>query len=185
MPLGAQPKALYSDKKNMERTKWTDRRFSFDFPEGWMFTILERLRGTGARIVNLVDGLPEERLLLRPGGKWSIQEHIGHLSDLEFLHEGRLDDFLAGRDTLRAADMTNTLTESSRHNDKDLAALIQSFTVARTRFITKFENLPDGILYRKAMHPRLQVLMRPVDVAYFAAEHDDHHLASIHHIIIT
>ncbi|MFT4669296.1 MAG: hypothetical protein ACI9M9_001964 [Flavobacteriaceae bacterium] len=29
------------------------------------------------------------------------------------------------------------------------------------------------------MHPRLKVLMRPVDLLFFVAEHDDHHLATI------
>lgn len=30
----------------MQRTKWTERKFTFDFPEGWLSNILERLRGT-------------------------------------------------------------------------------------------------------------------------------------------
>ena len=30
---------------------------------------------------------------------------------------------------------------------------------------------------RTALHPRLQKQMRLVDMCYFSAEHDDHHLA--------
>jgi len=32
---------------------------------------------------------------------------------------------------------------------------------------------------KTAWHPRLKVRMRLVDLAYFVAEHDDHHLASM------
>jgi hypothetical protein len=33
---------------------------------------------------------------------------------------------------------------------------------------------------RTAHHPRLDRPMRLVDMCYFAAQHDDHHLAAIH-----
>ncbi len=33
------------------------------------------------------------------------------------------------------------------------------------------------------MHPLLQNLMRPIDVASFVAEHDNHHLADIRKIV--
>jgi hypothetical protein len=35
------------------------------------------------------------------------------------------------------------------------------------------------------MHPRLKVPMTPVDLAWFDAEHDDHHLVKINFIIET
>jgi len=34
-----------------------------------------------------------------------------------------------------------------------------------------------------ATHPRLKVKMTPVDLAFFDAEHDDHHLLKISDII--
>ncbi len=34
----------------MQRTKWVERKFNFDFPVGLFPTILERLRGTSARL---------------------------------------------------------------------------------------------------------------------------------------
>ena len=71
----------------MERTKWTDRKFAFNIPAGWMQNILERLRSTELRLRALVDGLPDDKISFKPNGKWSIKEHIGHLSDLEELHQ--------------------------------------------------------------------------------------------------
>jgi hypothetical protein len=127
----------------------------------------------------LVKGLAEEQMQFKPDGKWSIKEHIGHLYDLEALHDGRIDDFIAGKEVLRAADMTNAATESANHNDRPVEELIDMFSERRIKMIEKFNHLDDATHLRKALHPRLQVMMRPVDVAYFTAEHDDHHLVWI------
>jgi len=167
----------------MERTKWVDRKFTFDLPEGWIFNILERLSGTPVRIQHMVHGLSDELASRQLNQKWSIKEEIGHLYDLEALHDGRLDDFIAGKENLRAADMRNTLTNDSHHNDREVPILLDLFSSRRKNFIAKLESLDDEIQTRKSMHPRLQVLMRPIDVALFTAEHDDHHLASIRAVL--
>ena len=167
----------------MERTKWVDRKFTFDVPEGWIYNILERLRGTPARIREMTAGLSNEKANQKPNGKWSIKEHIGHLYDLEALHIGRIDDFIAGNENLRAWDTTNALTKESHHNDRSVDELLEMFMNRRKTFIAKLEGLDDQVQMRKALHPRLKEMMRPVDVAYFTAEHDDHHLASIRDIV--
>jgi hypothetical protein len=169
----------------MQRTKWIERKFNFDFPVGVMPSILERLRGTSVRINKIAASLTDAQLKRQPEGKWSIQEHIGHLGDLEELHEGRIDDFISGKEMLRAADMTNTKTNSSSHNNKRIEDLLREFRDKREHFISRLIMLDDKIHESKSMHPRLKVSMRPVDMAYFTAEHDDHHLASIREILIT
>lgn len=167
----------------MIRTKWTERKFSFDFPEGWIFNIMERLRGTIPRMTWMTFSLEEEDLVLKPEGKWSIKEHIGHLIDLEELHEGRIDDFLARKEILRAADMTNERTAQANHNERKLEELLSTFSMQRNRFISRLHELDEETSNFRSLHPRLQVMMRPVDVAYFTAEHDDHHLASMRTIV--
>jgi hypothetical protein len=168
----------------MQRTKWTERKFTFDAPEGWMPNILERLRGTPPRMVEICKNLSREQLTTRLDGKWSIQENIGHLLDLEELHEGRIDDFLARKNTLRAADMNNAKTVAADHNAANINDLLQNFKVARDRFVARLESLDDDILLSKSLHPRLQMPMRPVDMAFFTAEHDDNHLANIRQILV-
>jgi hypothetical protein len=167
----------------MQRTKWTERTFTFDMPEGWLPNILERLRGTPARINELTVLLSDEDASHTPRGKWSIKEHVGHLSDLEELHEGRIDDFLARKDTLRAADMNNTKTIEAEHNEKSIQQLFLNFVHKRKKFIARLEHLNDDTQRFSSMHPRLKVPMRPIDMAFFTAEHDDHHLADIREII--
>ncbi len=163
----------------MQRTKWTARKFTFDAPEGWIFNVLERLLGTPARLRELCKGLDAQQLTAKPADGWSLQEHVGHLLDLEALHEGRVDDFLAKKDVLRAADMSNAATYAADHNAVDLEDLLEKFAAARARLVHRLAELPDEIQVRQALHPRLQTPMRPIDMAIFTAEHDDHHLATM------
>lgn len=60
--------------------RWTDRRFTFDLPEALFPVVIERLRGTPARIEDRVRGLSPEILTRRDGDAWSIQEHVGHFT---------------------------------------------------------------------------------------------------------
>ena len=65
-----------------ERIKWTDRQFDFAFPTGIYPEMIERLRGTPARLEEHTRVLPPAVLTRRDGERWSIQENAGHLLDL-------------------------------------------------------------------------------------------------------
>ncbi len=163
----------------MNRTKWVEREFEFNLPVGVFPSVLERLRGTPARVEELTRGLAPEPLTERRGGKWSAQEHVGHLSDLDELHEGRLEDYERGLEVLRAADMSNRKTEEADHNSARLEELLARFRSARESFVRRLEALTEEEVAASAIHPRLGRQMRVIDLALFVAEHDDHHLASI------
>ena len=75
-------------------------------------SLLERLRGTPARLEERLRGLDAETLLRREGETWSIQETAGHLLTVEKPRHGRLDDYDAGLPVLRAADMENRATHA-------------------------------------------------------------------------
>jgi hypothetical protein len=169
----------------IESIKWTERRFSFDFPVGVFPWIIERLRGTPARIEEMVRGMNPKILTTRPEGKWSIQENIGHLIKVEELHDGRIDDYLVKKETLRAADMKNRATFTADFNSFDINSVMESFRMVRIGFVNRLEELEDEIIGRSAVHPRLEIPMRPVDMAFFAAEHDDYHLAVIRRLAAT
>ena len=158
---------------------WVDRTFYFDFPAGLFPCILERVRGTPARIKEMIQLYPRNIFTVRVDGGWSIQEHVGHLFDLDDLHDGRIDDFLAGASVLRAADMTNRKTDSANHNSSSIEAVLHAFKKARLHFVHHLETLNDSQIVLLAEHPRLKRPMRLVDMVYFVAEHDDHHLARI------
>lgn len=159
--------------------KWFDRVFASDI-DPWMFPmVIERLRGTPARVEDLVRGVPQEVLVAHPGDVWSIQENVGHLLDLEELHHGRIDDFLAGAERLRPADVTNAKTYAAGHDEKDIGDLLAALRRERTELVRRFEEAHAAIGDTVSQHPRLDQPMRLVDLAYFLAEHDDAHLAEI------
>ena len=164
----------------MEPEDWLEKRFVFSHPLGAFYAVLERVRGTPARLEELVAGLPSAVLILQPGeGIWSIQEHVGHLGDLDALHEARLDDYRAGRAVLRAADVTNRVTHEAGYNARPIAEVLARFRSGRGQFVAALEAMDAEMIARVAQHPRLGTPMRVLDMAQFVGEHDDHHLASI------
>jgi len=163
----------------MRRMKWVEREFDFSLPIGVFPCVVERLRGTPARLEELVRALPPRALTARRDGAWSIQEHVGHLLDLDELHEGRLEDYARRLDTLRPADMDNRKTYEANHNAAQMENLLERFRAARLRLVRRLEALSEEDVARSALHPRLQKQMRVIDMAWFVAEHDDNHLAAI------
>ena len=162
-----------------ERIKWTDRRFSFDFPAGIYPEMIERVRGTPARLEDLLAGLSPETLTTQLDGRWSMQENAGHLLDLESMVDQRLDEYLAGASVLHAADMSNRKTYDASHNDVPVATILQTFRAARGALVNRLESLDAEVFARSALHPRLNVPMRLVDMLFFQSEHDDFHLARV------
>ena len=160
--------------------KWADRQFQFTFPVGTYPELIERLRGTPARLAERLTAVPADHLVQRYGGSWSMQEHAGHLADLdETLFLPRLDDYENGVPILRAADMTNPGTKAAQHNRRPLADVLGGCRSNRARLVARLEGLEAQAFARVARHPRLECPMRLVDMLFFHAEHDDYHLARI------
>ncbi len=162
-----------------QHVAWTDRTFRLDFPVGLYREFMERLRGTPARVQELIRSVPADCLTARPDDGWSIQQNVGHLLDLEELFAGRLDDYDASADMLRPADMTNRKTHQADHNDKSMESILSEFREARAELVGRLESLDPARFGQTALHPRLNQPMRIVDMMYFQAEHDDYHLARI------
>jgi hypothetical protein len=161
------------------RIKWTDRKFDFSFPAGLYPEMIERLRGTPARLDERVGSLPPDLLRRRDGERWSMQENAGHLLDLESLVRQRLDEYLANATELHAADMTNRKTYESQHNEVAIATILSAFREQRLQLVARLDSLSPEVFAQSAHHPRLNVPMRLVDMVYFQAEHDDFHLTRI------
>ena len=162
--------------------KWTDRTFQFTFPVEVYPEMIERLRGTPARLEDRVRSIAAEILTRRDGERWSIQENAGHLLDLESLFSRRLDEYLAGAKTLQAADMSNRKTDEANHNQVLMQLILTDFRASRTQLVTRLDNLESQTFAAVAHHPRLNVPMRLVDMLFFQAEHDDYHLARINEL---
>jgi uncharacterized damage-inducible protein DinB len=162
---------------------WLSRQFVFDYPVERLPVFLSRLRGTTLRVEAEVRGVPAAILTQRFDGLWSIQEHVGHLHDIEALHLLRLDEIARGVATLTAADMENRATWAANHNSRPFAAVFADLCASRAALLERLERWDPARLGDGAMHPRLRRPMRAVDVAFFTAEHDDHHLAKMHTLV--
>jgi len=163
----------------MKQIKWFDRKFEFPSDQNIFPSLVERLDGTVLRLEHRINHILDDHLTIKYNSKWSIQEHIGHLIDLEPLWQGRLEDILNGEEFLRPTDLQNTKTDLAKHNEQEVWDLLIRFKKLREETLDSVSSLSEKDIYKFALHPRLKTPMRTMDLFLFVAEHDDHHLAAI------
>ena len=162
---------------------WLERGFDSETPVSMLPDLLERLRGTPARLWDRTRDVPVDVLTRRVGDTWSIQEIVGHLQQTEELWAGRLDDFEAGAAALRPARFESGRVEAERFNERPLSEILDDFRNKRLGLVARLEAWADEVIAREAWHPRLQRPMGVVGLVVFIAEHDDHHLARMTEIL--
>ena len=163
--------------------RWFDRKFELGLGTDAAQELLARLARTPERLDDAVRGLTSEILTRRRDGKWSIQENAGHLFDLESLWDQRLDDYDAGATELHAADLENRKTHEAHHNERPIADILADFRAVRRRIVERLTRMSPAELARTSLHPRLRQPMSVVNLCYFVAEHDDHHLRTIDELV--
>ncbi|PSR52832.1 DinB family protein [Adhaeribacter arboris] len=161
----------------MAQVKWFEREFNFNSNQNIFPSIIERLAGTPVRLEEKFKFMPEDILSLRVDNTWTIKQNVGHLTDLEPLWQGRLEDIKKGAVVLRPTDLQNTKTTLAGHDDQPLEILLQNFRKIREQTVKLLEVLDEETILKSALHPRLKTPMRTLDLFLFVADHDDHHLA--------
>ncbi len=164
----------------MNTLRWFDRKMTLGYAPELLPFFLERLDGTAVRIEAKVKDLDDILLSTRVDGKWSIKQHIGHLSEVDAVANLRIREMLEGIPTMSPA-----VFEPKDYNPWPIAKVLLHFKAERTRNLETYRALDAKSLEKSALHPRLKVTMTPVDLAWFDAEHDDHHLVKINEIIAT
>lgn len=162
---------------------WFERKFDFVFPLEYLPNILARLRGTPARLEELLGSTASHRAIAKIDKIWSAQEHAGHLEDMEPLWLARVEDFVSEYSALTPADLQNRRTHQANHNSRSAAEILAAFRTARSTLVHRVSGIDSAILNRTLPHPRMQTPMRLIDHLYFVAEHDDHHLARMHDLL--
>jgi uncharacterized damage-inducible protein DinB len=168
----------------MRRTNWFERVFPAISDNGLLPGIIERLEGTPARLREKTKNLPENFNPQSADGKWSLKKEIGHLPDIEWLWYERLAQIIADDPNMKVADLANRKTHEAPHDTKSFNDLIAEFRPQREQFVARLRELNEDDLDKTSLHPRLKTPMKVVDLAYFVAEHDDHHLAQITALIM-
>lgn len=167
----------------MTKVKWFERSFDFSKDQNIFPSIIERLTGTPARLEEKFKSIPSEISETKVDNTWSVKENVGHLTDLEPLWQGRLEDIKNGKIEMRPTDLANRKTDEANHNAQSIGELLGDFRAIRQRTVTLIENLDEEIIFKSALHPRLKTPMRTMDLFLFVAEHDDHHLARITELV--
>jgi uncharacterized damage-inducible protein DinB len=162
---------------------WFERKFEFSFPEELRPNLCARLRGTPARLEELLGSSSQAILTRKVQEKWSAQEHAGHLLDLEPLWLARVEDYVAASDQLTPTDLKNRKTDEANYNARLLGNILAGFRSARGTLLKRVDGLDASLFAQAIPHPRLKTPMRLVDHLYFVAEHDDHHLARMWELV--
>jgi uncharacterized damage-inducible protein DinB len=163
----------------MKQTKWFERKFDFSGEQNIFPSLIERLSGTPVRLEEKLKSIPPGLLEKKIDNTWSIKENIGHLTDLEPLWQGRLEDIKNGLREMRPTDLMNAKTDQANHNNKSIEELLKNFRTIRNQTLTMLRDIDEETIFKSALHPRLKTPMRTMDLFLFVAEHDDHHLARI------
>ncbi|MEM9372894.1 MAG: DinB family protein [Planctomycetota bacterium] len=166
-------------------TPWLYRRWAFEFPAELYPAVIERLRGTPARVTAMFESTPTELIAARPEHGWSIIRHAAHLDDLDTLLHQRLDAYERGEHVLPPADMSNAHATEADHESRDPRQVLASLRETRSQPIDRLEAYPRDFFSRSAWHERLGIQKRVVDCCVFFADHDDHHLALSRHVLRT
>lgn len=164
----------------MKPTPWFKRTFPIITDKGQLPALIERLAGTPIRLEEKVLSFTDEFLVACTDDDWSIQEHAGHLLNLEGLWLTRLSDLLSSSAELSEADLMNYATYEAKYNEQAIEAILETFAEVRLQLVTLLRSISTEDLSKKSLHPRLKTPMTILDLVFFIAEHDDHHLAMIH-----
>jgi uncharacterized damage-inducible protein DinB len=167
----------------MSIPKWFERKFDFSFDVDEYANIYQRLQQAPAVLETVLRNIAEQKLAYKPEGNWSIKEHTGHLSVLEPLWRARIQDIIDKKPVLTPTDLNNSATSEAGFNQFDIKTLLQRFSEERRQTLSLLESINIHEHSHTSLHPRMQQPMRMIDILYFTAEHDDHHIAVIREIV--
>ena len=163
----------------MKEVPWFERDLTFGRPIELLPYYLERLSGTAARMENKVKNVSDKILSTQLNGKWSIKQNIGHLAEVDEIANKRIEEMINGITPMSPA----VFEPRGDYNAQPIEELLTFFRATRSKNISRYMSLSEYDLVKSSLHPRLKVQMTPVDLAWFDAEHDDHHLVKINLIL--
>jgi hypothetical protein len=163
----------------MKPLEWFERQFSFGFPPAMLPFFLERLEGTMLRLERKVANVPDNVLSIRLDGKWSIKENIAHLAEVDEIALMRMNEIHMQKEVMSPA----VFQLKDEYNSMPISQVYSFFEETRKKNIDAYRSIKKDDLTKTSTHPRLKLNMSVIDLAYFDAEHDDHHLLKITNIL--
>jgi len=170
---------MKTKNKENKTALWFERTFTFNLSKDHFDQLLNRLLAFPFLLHQVITHSPIAIPVVTNSKKWSVQENIGHLFLLEQLWLTRFQEIKDEKEHMMIADLNNTATSTSAFNTMSVEQIYTSFEQARAKTIIWLNEISEEDLQKQSIHPRLHKPMNIIDLMYFVAEHDEHHLHAI------
>lgn len=167
----------------MNTLKWFERKFDLSFGMEEYAAIYQRLKQAPANLKTILHDKPDQLLSQQPDDRWSVKEHTGHLCILEPLWRTRIRDIAEKKPVLTPTDLNNSATSEAGFNNYSIEELLWKFEVERRETLSLLDSMHVAQQHHTSLHPRTQQPMRMIDIMYFTAEHDEHHIGVMQGLI--
>ena len=156
---------------------WTYREKLFNLLAGR--DPIEVLGQTASTLADIVAGHPAEVLRGRAiQGKWTANEIIGHLTDIEWVYGYRLRLILSEDDPAIVGFKQDAWVASQRHNEREPSELVEIFRTLRALNLSRWRRMSPGDVERRGPHYERGAESLAVMVRLLAG-HDLSHLHQI------
>ena len=169
--------------KSGKQMNWFERRFEFNTGLDLFEPLTERMAGAPGLIYDKIVQSDQKSWIRKVSGKWSVKEHLGHLSILEPIWRLRFQDIKAGKPIMEVADLSNGASHEADFNSRDLEELYRLFEQERKKTLDLLALFSEQDLQKRSLHPRLKQPMNCCDLMHFIAEHDIHHFNHINSLL--
>ena len=136
--------------------------------------LLKHMKESFKEMKKLVLHLPEEKLVHRPEGKWTIKEILVHIVDDERIYAYRALRFARNDATELPGFEQDDYTRSSAANERNVKNILQEYSAVRSATIALFNGLPNEAFVRSGIANNNRATVRAL--AYHIAGHELHHI---------
>lgn len=141
---------------------------------------IEAAEKSPKEIAAAVSGLAPAVLRYKPApGKWSIQEILGHLADVEIIYAHRLRQMLADKEPVIAPIDQDAWARSLGYLETPAPELVALYGLNRHHNVRLLKRLKPEDLVRTAFHPEIQRNVTVADLVSRMSTHGANHLEQI------
>ena len=148
--------------------------------EGELKKHIEAAEKSPKEIAAAVSGLAPAVLRYKPApGKWSIQEILGHLADVEIIYAHRLRQMLADKEPVIAPIDQDAWARNLGYLETPAPELVALYGLNRHHNVRLLKRLKPEDLERTAFHPEIQRNVTVADLVGRMSTHGANHLEQI------
>lgn len=127
----------------------------------------------------IMERMPPDLLTAKPLGKWSVQEALGHLADMDaHVFQPRVERTVSESAPVFDDVEQDALVREHGWNGLSLSEVLNALEMNRRALVATFEALPKAAWTRSARWPDGQT-RTVADIAAYAVRHTHHHLREI------